>query len=97
MGHIIPFYNDYHSRPEYQMALLETIGELEEMKVALQFLMVKLATTGKWKGWSDGILDGEVFDFKEEMLRNTGDPNIDAICAMVDQIQTLKNTIEIKL
>ena len=95
MAKIVPFESDYASHPSYQEALSEIISELGQLKEQVISLSIGLATSGKWREWSDKKEEGEVFDFTEKMLRDTGDPNVELINNLVDTIistqEKLKN------
>jgi hypothetical protein len=56
--------------------------------------MVMLATTGKWKKWSDEQPIGSKFEFTEEMLRNTGDVHVDLLCGLMDKILNVRENMD---
>ena len=52
-----------------------------------------LACLNKWKEWSDEQPIGTIFEFTEDMLRNTGDNNIDILWELLDKIREVKNRV----
>lgn len=94
MSKIIKIKSDYKSTPEYRAVLTNTIEKLDNINADLHSLIVNLATAGKWKKWSDNISEGEVFYFTEEMLKDTGDNNVDGIAELLDEVIKLKEKIE---
>jgi len=81
MSKTIKFTPDYRSGAGYREALSEAITDLEKFSDELETTIEGLATTGKWKAWSDSIPVGGEFHFTNEMLIDTGDANVDAIIA----------------
>jgi hypothetical protein len=74
---------------DYAHAIGQAISTLEEMEDDIKSAMIGLATTGKWKKWSDEQPIGTEFTFTEEMLRDTGDENVDLLCDLVDKIEEI--------
>ncbi len=72
MAKIIPFESDYASHSRYQEALSEIIIELDQLEEHVISLSISLATSGRWKEWSDSIEIGGKFEFTEKMLKDTG-------------------------
>jgi len=68
--------------------VLKTLGEFYDK---IYEHMVNLAVRDKWKEWQDTIKVGDVFDFSDEMLANTGDKNVDDLFILWDNVY---NTIE---
>jgi hypothetical protein len=56
--------------------------------------MINLATKGKWKEWDEKQSEGAIFHFTEEMLRDTGDENVDALCELTDKIVEVRNKLK---
>jgi ElaB/YqjD/DUF883 family membrane-anchored ribosome-binding protein len=77
---------DINGYPKYQQALTTAVDFLVEADNIIDSYMVALATEGKWKQWSDEQPEGSVFTFTEEMLRNTGDENVDTLCELRDKL-----------
>lgn len=88
MGKVIKLYNK-----EYQNQLNKVIKKLNDIEDELKSLAVNTAITGKWKDWSDNIEIGETFVFTEEMLKNTGDKNVDQIVSLIDNLMKVKESI----
>lgn len=79
---------------EYQETLKQTIDLLDNIEADLFNQIVGLATSGKWKKWSDEQLIGSVFEFTEEMLRNTGDKNVDLLIELIEIIINTREAFE---
>lgn len=86
MAKIIPFESDYASTPRYQERLKEIIDELDRLETETIDFCVNLATSGKWREWDAEHKNGDIFHFNEKMLKDTGDPNVDAVAELVDKI-----------
>jgi hypothetical protein len=83
---------DMHQHTEYQEKLAEVIESLNDIEGEINNCMIQLATSGKWKQWSDEQPIGTVFQFTEEMLLNTGDKNVDALVELIYKvIETREN------
>lgn len=94
MNKIVKFTIDYKSTKEYRSMLKEVSEKLKNIEDDLQTLIVNLATAGKWKKWSDSIPQGEIFDFTEKMLRDTGDKNVDTLAGLLDEVIEVKKKIK---
>lgn len=69
-----------NQKNEYKERLSETFEFLEQAEKQLTSEIIDLAVMGKWKKWSDEQEVGTIFTFTDEMLRNSGDENIDLLC-----------------
>jgi hypothetical protein len=94
MSKIIKITSDYKSAKKYLSTVDNVVEKLEAIEDDLQGLVVNLATAGKWKEWSDKIPDGETFEFTEEMLKDTGDSNVDSIAGLLDELIRVKKKIK---
>ncbi len=97
MSKIIKINTDYKATPEYRSALTDSVELLNNIEFDLQNLIVNLATTGKWKEWSDSIPVGSKFDFTEEMLKDTGDNNVNELAGLLENILILKEKLKLGL
>ena len=77
----------------YREKLDKTVDYLDSIENQLLLTMFDLATAGKWKNWSDQQKVGTEFEFTEEMLRNTGDENIDKLYELFDKISVVKSEL----
>ena len=94
MGKIKQFNNDYRLTEAYSATLSGVIDKLENFEIELNELIVGLAVSGKWKEWSDQQPIGTIFEFTEEMLKDTGDINVDAIAGLKDEVMRIKNKLK---
>ena len=97
MSKIIKINTDYKATTEYRSALTDSIEWLNNIEFDLQTLIVNLSTTGKWKEWSDSIPIGAKFDFTEEMLKDTGDNNVNELAGLLENIIILKEKLKLGL
>jgi hypothetical protein len=72
--------NDYNNR------LKETFEFLEKVENDLVTEMINLAISGKWKKWSDEQPIGTEFSFTDEILKDTGDENINILCDLREEL-----------
>ncbi|MEI8202823.1 MAG: hypothetical protein WCH34_07415 [Bacteroidota bacterium] len=84
----IKHYEEYHKGLRYANLLLEEFSD------KIEELTVNLATSKKWKEWSDNHIEGENFTFSYEMLANTGDPNVDLLFTLLEHINDVQEKIE---
>ena len=94
MGKIIKFSKGYKSSSDYQKQLEQNIAKLDEIENNLTELAINTATEGKWKDWSESMQDGDEFNFTEEMLKDTGDENVDNIASLIDNVTITKEKMK---
>jgi hypothetical protein len=83
-----------NNRRDYHHRLTETILYLDNLESDIITAMINLATKGKWKEWNEKQSEGTTFHFTEEMLRNTGDENVDALGELTDKIIAVRNRLK---
>jgi hypothetical protein len=83
-----------NSSREYAEAIEQTVEALERTEDEVMDHMIALATTGKWKKWSDRQPVGSEFEFTGEMLRNTGDVRVDLLCGLMDKIVEVRKNMK---
>lgn len=86
MTKLIKLTSDYRTTEEYQEAVLRTIELLTVIQDQLHNCLVDLATSGKWKDWSDKMPEGTEFTFTANMLKDTADNNVNQICNLFDEV-----------
>lgn len=82
---------------DYEKTQVEIADYLDEQIEILEQYITNLATQGKWKEWSDSQPVGAIFTFTEEMMRNTGDKNIDMLNELCDSMWEIRDKIDNKL
>jgi len=97
MGKIVKFSKEYKSSLNYQKQLQQNIAKLDNIETELFGLAINTATAGKWKDWSKNKQNGEVFEFTEKMLKDTGDKNVDAIILLLDNVIDTKEKMKNEL
>lgn len=97
MGKVIKISKGYESSSGYQKQLELNIAKLDKIKDDLIGLAINTATKGKWQEWSDGIKEGEEFSFTEEMLKDSGDENVDNLASLIDTIIITKEIMKFTL
>ena len=78
----------------YRKALEGVSEELGQIEEHLMGAAIYLATSGKWREWSDGVKVGESVHFTHEMLKDTGDPNVDLLMGLLDQVRAGRKKID---
>jgi hypothetical protein len=94
MTRVVKFSSDYKSSEIYRTTLANAIEELQNIESILHELIVGLALSGKWKGWSDSQPIGTTFNFTEEMLKDTGDSNVDRLFSLRDELISVKEKLK---
>ena len=94
MGRIVEFKGNYKSSSNYQEQLIRNVKKLNEIENDLKNLVINTATEGKWKKWSDSMQEGDMFKFTEEMLKDTGDENVNNISSLIDEVIKVKDEIK---
>jgi hypothetical protein len=74
--------------------LAETILYLDNLEDDIKTAMINLATKGKWKEWDEKQPEGAIFHFNEEMLRDTGDENVEVLCELTDKIVEVRSKLK---
>ena len=72
---------------EYEAQMRETVRFCAAVAEQLGADMVNLACLGRWRQWSDAQPIGTTFRFTGEMIRETGDANVDALLAVYDALE----------
>lgn len=89
-GHFAEKYNA--TKEHYLEELYEVLKTLDVFYDKIQGHMINLAVRDKWMEWNATMKEGDVFNFSDEMLADTGDKNIDNLFILWENIY---NTIEI--
>lgn len=87
---------DIQDFSNYRAELNKAIEHLESVENQLLLNMFNLATTGKWKNWNNQQNEGDIFECTEEMLRNTGDENIDKLFEIFQKVSDVKSELSLK-
>ncbi|OAV69318.1 hypothetical protein Barb6_00341 [Bacteroidales bacterium Barb6] len=86
---------DINAYADYKKDLAALTEQLDEVFDDLIWeTMVNLACKKKWKKWDDSHDIGDEFTFTEEMLRNTGDKNIDLLWELVEKYDEVKSQLK---
>ena len=85
---------DFKDFVNYKKKLSEVIQQVTELSEAIEENLFDLACLGKWKEWDKQQPVGTEFYVTEEMLRNTGDKNIDLLWSVLDKIEDVKEEIK---
>ena len=78
---------------QYQKTLSKLIKQMNSISEKIHDDLFNLACQGKWKEWDKTQPAGAEFYVDEEMLRNTGDKNIDLLWEVLDKIEEVKGKI----
>jgi len=84
--------NDY---AKYRKLLKKVTKRIDTVYDAVYESLFDIACAGKWKEWDEQQPIGTVFDLSEEMLRDTGDTNIDLLWEILDKIDEVKEKMTI--
>jgi hypothetical protein len=79
---------------QYQETLSELINQVNTISDEIHDKLFDLACLGKWKKWDKKQPVGTVFHVTEDMLRNTGDKNIDLLWEILDKIEEVREGIQ---
>ena len=83
-------FKDYMQYKEILSSIIDSVNKFSE---EIYENLFDLACAGKWKEWSDKQTEGTIFNVTEDMLRNTGDKNIDLLWEVLDKIEEMKGKI----
>jgi len=78
---------------EYRETLSQVIEKISAISDEIQDNLFNLACHGKWKEWDKQQPIGAEFYVDENMIRDTGDKNIDLLWEMLDKINEIKEKI----
>lgn len=82
-----------NQKNEYKTRLQKTFEFLENVKRDLLTEIIDLAVSDKWKKWSDEQPIGTEFSFTDEMLKDTGDENINMLCDLREEVIKITDKI----
>ena len=77
----------------YQEKLSEIVEQVSDISDVIYDNLFSLACMGKWKEWDDQQPIGTELYVDEDMIRNTGDKNIDLLLEIWDKIEEVKEKI----
>ena len=80
----------------YRKTLSKLIKQINSISDKIHEHLFSLACQGKWKEWDRAQPVGTEFYVDEDMLRNTGDKNIDLLWEVLDKIEEVKEKIKNK-
>ena len=83
----------FHNHAKYQEKLSEILEQVTEISTVIYENLFALACMGKWKEWDDQQPVGAKIFVDEDMIRNTGDKNIDLLLEIWDKIEEVKEEI----
>jgi len=89
----IPKIVNLKQNTKYKKTLSKLINQLNSFSDKIRDNLFNLACQGKWKEWDKAQPIGTEFYVDEEMLRNTGDKNIDLLWEVLDKIEEVKEKI----
>ena len=84
-------FNDYD---KYQATLSTLINQVNSISKEIHENLFDLACQGKWKEWDKNQPLGTTLYVDDDMLRNTGDKNIDLLWEVLDKITEVKEKIQ---
>ena len=85
---------DYNT--QYHKTLSKLIKQMNNFSYKIHESFFNLACYGKWKKWDEVQPVGSEIYVDDEMLRNTGDKNIDLLWEVLDKIEEVKERMENK-
>ena len=80
---------------KYQLTLLYIIFQTQNIANEIYENMFRLACEKMWKEWEENQPIGTEINITDEMLRNTGDENIDLLWELFDKIEEVKERMKI--
>ena len=75
---------------QYRKTLSKLIKQIDGISGKIHDKLFCLACQGKWKEWDKAQPIGTEIYIDDEMLRNTGDKNIDLLWEVLDKIGEVK-------
>jgi len=83
----------FQNHAKYQEKLSEILEQITEISTVMYENLFALACMGKWNEWDDQQPIGARIFIDEDMIRNTGDKNIDLLLEVWDKIEEVKEEI----
>jgi len=77
----------------YEKGIIEALNKLIEANNAIFDGAVGIALHGELKEWSDGVPDGETHTFEFALIKQSEDPNIKLLIALMEEIESMYHTI----
>ena len=86
---------DIRNFAQYQKKLSEIMETVTDLGDEIYDGMFELAILDKWKDWDEKQPIGAELYVTDDMLRNTGDKNIDLLWEILDKIMDVKDVIHV--
>jgi hypothetical protein len=80
---------------EYNRKLSAIMEKLNELSDEIYEGLFPLALLSNWKDWDEEQPIGSKLHVDEDMLRNTGDKNIDILWELLDMAEDVKDRIRV--
>ena len=80
---------------DYNNKLSEVMEHVTALSDSIYECFFELACLDKWRDWSESQTIGTSIYVTEEMLRDTGDRNIDLLFEILDKIEEIKSKIRV--
>ena len=77
----------------YEKGIIEALNKLIEANNAIFDGAVGIALHGELKEWSDTVPDGETHTFDFALIKQSEDPNIKLLIALMEEIESMYHTI----
>lgn len=77
----------------YEKGILEALNKLIEANHAIFDGAVSIALHGELKEWSDAVPEGETHTFEFALLKQSDDPNIKLLIALMEEIESMYDAI----
>ena len=88
--------SEYQASGQYNEIITELRAKLGDLASELFDQCINLATSGKWKKWSDEQPVGSQVCFDVKMLREAGDQNIKMLLDLSEYIGDLNKRLKLK-
>jgi len=86
---------DFKDYTKYNEKLLEIMELARALGDEIYDSMFQLACLDKWKKWDESQPIGAEINVTDDMLRNTGDKNIDLLWQILDKIMDVEDQIRV--
>lgn len=77
----------------YEKGIIEALNKLIEANNAIFDGAVGIALHGELKEWSDSVPEGETHTFEFSLIKQSEDPNIKLLIALMEEIESMYHTI----
>jgi elongation factor P--beta-lysine ligase len=93
---IIPFHDYKRVEVDYEELIEELKEYLEDVRIELRTKAINLAVKIAWRRWDESLDIGDEFQFSDDMLLDTGDPNVETLIELAMHTEDVLDYVDVE-